>query len=155
MSLVDTCNNYLGSRRHLTISDYQGFDGVALGGGNVTYFATTKFMPDKYLEGIILLDFGQRPPGPPGIIIGYQTKDLIPPGFTLTFINVGDDITFNIFYETALGEIVIPVMYPTTSEYEPSRWQLYGENRARFVAVYNPEDVLYWVRTPFAGEEPV
>lgn len=155
MSIVDSCSNYLGSRRHLTIFDYQGKDGVALGGGNVTYFATTKFMPDKYLEALIVLDIDNRPDSPPAVIIGYQTRDKIPPGFTFTFVNAGNDITFNIFYETALGEIVIPAMYPTTLEYEPSRWQLYGEKRARFVATYNFQDVLEWVRTPFTGEEPI
>lgn len=155
MSLVDTCSNYLNSRRHLTISDYQGMDGVALGGGNVTYFATTKFMPDKYLESLIILDIVNRPDSPPAVIIGYQTKDKIPPGFTFTFVNAGNDITFNIFAETALGDIVVPTQYPAAPGYEPGRWQLYGRAQARFVATYNFQNVLEWVRTPFTGEGPV
>lgn len=155
MSLVDTCNNYLGSRRHLTISDYQGMDGVALGGGNVTFFSTTKFLPDKYLEGIILLDVDDRPPKAAAVIIGYQPKDKIPSGFTFTMINVGDDITFSIFAETAFGDFVIPAQFPEAPGYEPSRWRLHGNERARYVATYNNEDVLQWVRTPFTGEDPV
>lgn len=151
MSLVDTCTNYRGSRRHATIKAYSGYDGVSID-GDVYFFNTARLQVDKYLEGVILLDIVSRPDDPPALIIAYQPSARIPGGFTFTVVNVGDDITFSIFAEDIDNNLVIPDQLPPTKFFDQGRWQLYGGDRARFVALYDEEDVLHWVRTPFSGE---
>ena len=151
MSLVDTCTNYRGSRRHATIKAYSGYDGESID-GDVYFFNTARLQVDKYLEGVILLDIVSRPDDPPALIIAYQPSARIPGGFTFTVVNVGDDITFSIFAEDIDNNLVIPDQLPPTKFFDQGRWQLYGGDRARFVALYDEEDVLHWVRTPFSGE---